>query len=155
MQPTYTGTTLTDVDHMHTAVSSTHNIAPNAWNKPFYCRRNSNVWEMCGRNRRRDRVSGFHWWWILPVRCFFCCPCPVGQFDHNLLLESCIKSLLRHRCQPPLFQGRSEIANPSDYARGAIWPGQPGPEEEMTKTHESNQHICCTEGGQPDYVSLF
>lgn len=86
---------------------------------------------------------------------FFCFPCPLGQFDHNLLLESRIKSLFRHRCQPPLFQGRSEIANPSDYARGAIWPGQPGPGEEMTKTHESNQRICCTEGGQPDYVSLF
>lgn len=84
---------------------------------------------------------------VVSVRCFFCFPCPLGQFDHNLLLESGIKSLFRHRCQPPLFQGQSEIANPSDYARGAIWPGQPGPGEEMTKTHESNQRICCTEGG--------
>ncbi|KAK1887031.1 G polyprotein, partial [Dissostichus eleginoides] len=27
-------------------------------------------------------------------------------------------------CQPLLLQGQSEIANPRDYARTAIWPGQ-------------------------------
>lgn len=142
-------TTCTQPYRVHTTSILAHETSPSIVAESQMCEM-WNLWDesASGSGDRFPLVIA------VPVR-FFCFPCPVGQFDHDQLLESRIKSLFRHRCQPPLFQGQSEIANPSDYARGAIWPGQLGPGEEMTKTHESNQCICCTEGGQPDYVSLF